>query len=105
MAKWWKRGSVIFWTDVASFVLLMGVGVTGGLLKWVLPHGGEGRGRGAGGAGAAVWMGMSRHEWGAAHFYLSVGMLAAVAIHLVSHFGWVRVSVPKFLGFGKVVKA
>lgn len=102
MAKWWKRGSVIFWTDVLSFLLLLAVGATGALLKWVLPHGGEGRGHGAGGA---AWMGLARHEWGEVHFYLSVGMLAAVAVHLLSHLGWIRVSVPRYLGLGRAVKA
>jgi hypothetical protein len=98
--KWWKSGGVLFWTDFAGFVLMLAMVGTGAILKWVLPHGGGGRGMGRR-AGEAMWMGLDRHTWGEVHFYVSIALVVVVAIHLLSHFGWIRTSVPKYFGLAR----
>lgn len=94
MWKWMKSGGMLFWTDVVIFLAMVSVMVTGGILKWVVPHGGGGGGRGRG-AGQAAFLDLSRHDWGEVHFYMSLVLVAGVAVHLLSHAGWVWVSVKK----------
>lgn len=93
--------------DLAGFVLLLLVAVTGGIIKWHLPpgsgHGGHGPGRGFGhgyghghdiglddGSGPKLLWGMNRHEWGDIHFWLSVAFLVVMAVHLYQHRHWLR---------------
>ncbi|HEY9071540.1 MAG TPA: DUF4405 domain-containing protein [Candidatus Ozemobacteraceae bacterium] len=93
--------------DLAGFVLLLLVALTGGIIKWHLPpgsgHGGHGLGRGFGhgyghghdtglddGIGPKLLWGMDRHEWGDIHFWLSVAFFAMIAIHLYQHRFWLR---------------
>lgn len=96
--------------DLAGFVLLVLVTVTGGIIKWYLPPGsghGHGPGRGLGhalgpghghghdvsggeSAGPKLLWGMDRHEWGDIHFWLSVAFLVVMAAHLYQHRHWLR---------------
>ncbi|MFN4242598.1 MAG: DUF4405 domain-containing protein [Tepidisphaerales bacterium] len=86
-----KTGGVLFWTDVFIFLAMLAVTVTGGILKWGVPHGGGGMRR----AGQQLFLGLSRHDWGEVHFYLALALIAGVALHLLSHAGWVWTSVKK----------
>ena len=61
----------------AAFILLAGSGV---LVRYVLPPGS--------GRVTSVW-GLDRHEWGSVHFWLAIGCLAALALHLILHARWV----------------
>jgi hypothetical protein len=61
----------------AGFVLLVATGV---LMRWTLPPGS--------GRHTTVW-GLDRHDWGAMHFWVSVALLAALAVHLVLHWRWI----------------
>lgn len=61
----------------AGFVLLVATGV---LMRWTLPPGS--------GRHVTVW-GLDRHDWGALHFWVSVALLVALAVHLVLHWRWI----------------
>ena len=66
--------------DFFSFVTLMLMLSTGVFLKVTLPprSGGD-----------EVW-GLSRHEWGDIHFYLSVIFLLFMSAHLVAHAKFIK---------------
>jgi len=67
---------------------------TGMLLKYVLPPG-SGRVEmvlGSGGRGHQsidFFMGLARHDWGVIHFYLSLGFLVLLIVHLALHWNWI----------------
>jgi hypothetical protein len=54
---------------------------TGLLLAWRLPPGSQG------GRGLAAW-GLSRHEWGTWHTWLSYAFLFLILIHIGLHWRW-----------------
>ncbi|MBV1871365.1 MAG: DUF4405 domain-containing protein [Gammaproteobacteria bacterium] len=66
--------------DLFSFVALMSMLSTGVFLKITLPprSGGD-----------QVW-GLSRHEWGDIHFYLSVIFLLLMSAHLLVHAKFIK---------------
>lgn len=72
---------------------------TGLLLAFRLPPGSRG------GHGLSAW-GMSRHEWGDWHTWLSYAFLALVLVHLALHWRWFwqvasrKKTWPLMLGFG-----
>ena len=75
------------------FVLLV---ATGALMKFVLPKGS--------GESLAVW-GLGRHDWGSVHFWIAVGLLSAIALHLLFHWSWISAVVrgrPRELGARRV---
>lgn len=77
--------------DAAAFVALALMLGTGFLLRYVLPPG-SGSAVGAHGTGAreylTVW-GLSRHEWGDVHYWVSLILMALLALHLVLHWSWI----------------
>ena len=79
--------------DATALVVLAGLAATGFLIAYQLPPGsggGEGRGFGAvHGTALAVW-GLTRHQWGNIHLILAFVLAALMAIHLVSHWQWIR---------------
>jgi hypothetical protein len=79
--------------DATALVILAGLIATGFLLEYKLPPGsggGEGRGLAAiHGSALAVW-GMTRHQWGDVHLILAFVLAGLMAIHLVSHWQWIR---------------
>jgi len=72
---------------------------TGLLLAFRLPPGSQG------GRGLSAW-GLSRHEWGDLHTWLSYGFLALILTHLALHWRWFwqvaarKKRWPLLLGFG-----
>lgn len=66
--------------DFLSFAALTLMLSTGVFLKFTLPP----RGR-----GDEVW-GLSRHEWGDIHFYLSVIFLLFMSAHLIAHAKFIK---------------
>ena len=59
------------------FLFLVSTGI---ILHYLLPHGS--------GGSRSIW-GMSRHDWGDIHFYVSIGFLTILAIHLILHWNWI----------------
>lgn len=75
-----NRSTVISVIDAiafAGFVLLISTGI---LLHYMLPPGS--------GRWSLVW-GMSRHQWGIVHFWISAVFFAVLAMHLVLHWRFV----------------
>lgn len=75
-----KRSSLNFLVDALGFVGFALLTTSGVLLRYALPAGSGHR--------LTIW-GLTRHEWGALHFWLSVFFFAALAVHVWLHWGWV----------------
>jgi len=89
-----KRATLNFIVDLISFCNLLGLAFTGSIMKWILPPGTGGYGRGfRGGRGAEeikyLWS-MTRHEWGAVHFYLAILFVALMVVHIILHWTWIK---------------
>lgn len=82
-----------FWMDVVNFTLFLSLGVTGLIMRYILPPGsarprGGGQGFHGGRPVLTLW-GMDRHDWGDIHFWLAVALAVAVLIHLIQHWQWI----------------
>ena len=90
-----SRSTVNFILDVISLLNLVGLVMTGIVIRYILPPGTSGMGRGAhgGGQGAQVrelWS-MTRHQWGDVHFWLSAVFVALMLTHIVLHWNWIKI--------------
>lgn len=80
--------------DALSLLVFTTMISTGLLLKYILPPG-SGRvdvvlgSRGRGHQTIDLFMGLARHDWGVIHFYLSLGFLALLIVHLALHWNWI----------------
>jgi hypothetical protein len=92
-----NKGLVLFWTDVVNAIAFSGLLLTGAVLKWVVPHGGQGRGGGRGQGMNQAWLGLTRHEWGDVHFWIAVAAVVFVIAHLALHMGWILGAIRKYL--------
>jgi hypothetical protein len=114
-----KKTTINLWLNVLAFINFCALAATGAIMRWVLPPGsggrfaggGRGMGRGwRGGRGALdaagsdegpikVLWGWGRHDWGDLHFWLAVGLIAIILLHLVLHWSWIRHNIlPRRLG-------
>jgi len=95
-----KRTTINFIVDFISFVDLLFLAVTGSIMKYILPPGTGGYyGRGfRGGRGfytadgpepIKYFWSMTRHEWGYIHFYLAVGFVTLMVVHIILHWTWI----------------
>jgi hypothetical protein len=89
-----KRTTLNFIIDAIAFAGVVFLATTGFLMKYALPPGSGqlvGRGTGAGAAQKPVTLlwGLTRHEWGDIHFWIAVGLMAALAVHLIRHWRWI----------------
>jgi len=110
MNKIMKRGTINFVIDLLAFLILLGLGFTGYIIKYVLPPGSGGRyGRGfRGGRGSAeaveqirqFWS-LGRHDWGDVHFYLAVAFALLMIVHIVLHWGWIKCYVKSIFGYSE----
>ena len=87
-----KRGTVNFIVDLVGFVDLLGLALTGYIMKYVLPPGSGGRGfrGGRGGAQMKELWSMTRHEWGRIHFYLALLFVTLMLVHIILHWNWIK---------------
>ena len=100
-----RRATVNFIVDLISFVNLLGLAFTGLIMKYVLPPGSGGYGRGfRGGRGPGeikyLWS-MTRHEWGYIHFYLAVGFVTLMVVHIILHWDWIKNYFKSLFGFSR----
>jgi hypothetical protein len=65
--------------DLTAAVLIMAMLATGYLLRFPLPPGTN--------KTLSLW-GLSRHQWGEIHYWISLGLLTVLAVHLVLHWQW-----------------
>jgi hypothetical protein len=70
--------------DCLAFAGLIYLVSTGLIMRFVLPPGSGGARRGA---GITLW-GWTRHQWGEVHFWIAVGLMLVLAIHLILHWRW-----------------
>ena len=66
--------------DIIAAFLFLGMMATGYLLRFPLPPGSN--------KTLSLW-GYTRHQWGDIHFWISLGLLVVLAIHLVLHWNWI----------------
>ena len=89
------RRSTITWViDLAAFVGVVLLVATGFLMRYALPAGSGGlHGLGTGPRAAArpiaFILGLTRHEWGEVHFWIAVGVMGILALHLLMHWRWI----------------
>ncbi|MGI9227803.1 MAG: DUF4405 domain-containing protein [Gammaproteobacteria bacterium] len=76
-----KKSKLITLIDIAAFISFIFVVSTGVLMRYVLPP--------RSGQSIEI-LGMSRHEWGDIHFYITFIFLAILSIHLVLHWKFIR---------------
>jgi hypothetical protein len=101
-----RKGHLLVWADVLNGLLMLGLIITGSIMKWVLPPGSGGGGgehigrsfRGGRGEHAAetLWS-MTRHEWGDLHFWIAAALVAFILLHLALHFGWIAAASRRYL--------
>lgn len=101
-----SRSTLNFILDMVSFLDLLGLAITGYVMRYTLPPGTGGMGRSLnGGAGRGVqieelWS-MTRHEWGSIHFYLAMVFVVLMAIHIILHWSWIKRYVKMLLFDGR----
>jgi hypothetical protein len=66
--------------DIIAAFLFLGMIATGYLLRFPLPPGSNKM--------LSLW-GYSRHQWGDVHFWISLGLLVVLIVHLVLHWNWI----------------
>jgi hypothetical protein len=89
-----KRTQLNFAIDTAAFAAFLFLVSSGLLLRYQLPAGsgglhGVGAGRGAADRPVAILWGLSRHDWGAIHYWTAGLLIAILAVHLVLHWKWI----------------
>ncbi len=89
-----KRADLLRLVDATAFVLVLFLLATGLVMSVVLPPGSGGlEVQGAGWRAAAqpvsLLLGLTRHEWGNVHFWLAMGFVGAIAVHVSLHAKWV----------------
>jgi hypothetical protein len=80
--------------DAVALVVFMCLASTGLILRYQLPPGsgselGRGMGRGSLRQPVELLWGQSRHEWGDYHYWIAIGLLAVLAVHLFLHWKWI----------------
>ena len=102
-----KHITTNFLIDLISFFDLLGLIITGYIIKYILPPGsGGGHGHGfRGGRGPTEaehikdLLGMTRHEWGDIHFWLAVVFVVLMLAHIILHWGWIKNYVKSAISF------
>jgi hypothetical protein len=89
-----RRSTLTWVVNLAGFVGVVLLVATGFLLHYVLPAGsGSLQGIGTGLRAAArpitLMLGLTRHEWGEMHFWIAVGLMGILALHLLMHWRWI----------------
>jgi hypothetical protein len=82
--------------DAVAYAGLIVLATTGLMLRWQMPPGsgglhgmGSGSGAGAGSRPITVVWGLSRHDWGSIHYWIALGLMGLLAMHLVLHWKWI----------------
>lgn len=100
-----RRTTLNFVIDLVSFLNLLGLAVTGFIMKYILPPGTGGLGRalhsGGGREDIKELLSMTRHEWGRIHFYLAILFIILMVVHIVLHWGWIKNCFRSLFGFSQ----
>jgi Domain of unknown function (DUF4405)/Planctomycete cytochrome C len=74
--------------DLIAAALMIGMLATGYILRFPLPPGSN--------KDLILW-GLTRHQWGDIHFWISLGLIAVILLHLCLHWQWIVISVKRKL--------
>lgn len=87
-----QRTLVNLLVDLAVAFVMLGMLLTGYVIKFPLPPGTN-----------KDWMlwGMTRHQWGEIHFWISTVLLVLIVIHVCLHWNWIVTVVRQRLGLPK----
>ena len=93
-----KRTTLNRITDALAFAGFVFVVATGFLLHYLLPPGsgslhGVVTGYGAAERPVTLLWGLTPHDWGNIHFWIALGLMLVLALHLVLHWRWIRSSI------------
>ncbi len=83
-----KRTQIDPIVDLAAAFLFLGMMGTGYILRFPLPPGTN--------KVFTLW-GLTRHQWGSIHFWLSLGFLGIIFVHIVLHWPWIVTVIGKRL--------
>jgi len=97
-----KRNTLNFCVDLASFLVLFALLVTGLLIHYVLPPCGNCSGGGSGESKELTLWGYGRHDFGKVHFYLALGTASLVLLHICLHWSWVCATCCNLLGLTSI---
>lgn len=75
--------------DLIAAALMVAMVATGYILRFPLPPGTN--------KSLSLW-GLTRHQWGAVHFWISLGLLVLIVVHVCLHWQWIVVSVKRRFG-------
>lgn len=84
-----KRAYLNFGVDTAAALLFLGMLATGFILRFPLPPGSQ---------RTHVLWGLSRHEWGTVHTWLSFALIAVLLLHVGLHWPWIAGMVRRRFG-------
>ncbi|MCA9405473.1 MAG: DUF4405 domain-containing protein [Candidatus Omnitrophica bacterium] len=90
-----KRPIINIIVDTLSLMVFTVMISTGLILRFVLPPGsGGGEFHGVGGRRSIdVFTGLTRHQWGDIHFFISILFLTLLLIHIILHWAWIKAMV------------
>lgn len=88
------RKTINFAVDFSGYIMFLFLVSTGALLKFVLLPGWK-----RGSAPPAELLGLDRHDWSEVHFWIAIGFLTAITLHLILHWEWVRGMFGTLLGW------
>jgi uncharacterized membrane protein len=74
--------------DSVAALLFIGMLATGWILRFPLPPGTN---------KALLLWGLTRHQWGGVHTWISLGLMAVLAVHIVLHWQWISSVIAKRL--------
>src|SRR5262249_3892938 len=80
--------------DLIAAAVMIGMLATGYILRFPLPPGSNKE--------LTLW-GLTRHQWGDVHFWISLGLIAVILLHLCLHWQWIAISVKRKLSRRKAV--
>lgn len=75
--------------DLTATVLFLSMLATGYLLRFPLPPGSN--------KVYSLW-GLTRHQWGDLHFWVSLGLILVMLVHLALHWNWIVTMIGKQCG-------
>jgi hypothetical protein len=74
--------------DLIAAALMLGMLSTGYILRFPLPPGSN--------KYLTLW-GLTRHQWGDVHFWISLGLVTVILLHVCVHWQWIAISVKRRL--------
>ncbi len=86
-----KRANLNFLVDSAAGLLFLGMVATGFILRFTLPPGTH--------RSHILW-GLTRHEWGTVHTWLSFALVAVILLHVALHWQWIACLIRTRFGRG-----